>query len=30
MAKAIEKTMHIQNIHLVRKSGGASGDFVNE
>jgi cyclic pyranopterin phosphate synthase len=30
MAKSIEKTMRIQNIRLVRKSGGASGDIVNE
>jgi cyclic pyranopterin phosphate synthase len=30
MAKAVEKTMHINNIRLVRKSGGKSGDFVNE
>ena len=30
MAKAVEKTMRIGNIRLVRKSGGKSGDFVNE
>jgi cyclic pyranopterin phosphate synthase len=30
MAKAIEKTMTIQNIHLVEKRGGKSGDFINE
>ncbi len=30
MAKAAEKTMHIQNIHLVEKHGGRSGDIVNE
>ena len=30
MAKAAEKTMRIQNIRLVRKSGGQSGDVVNE
>ncbi len=30
MAKAMEKTMTIQNIHLVEKRGGKSGDFVNE
>ena len=30
MAKAIEKTMQIQNIRLVRKYGGTSGDFINE
>lgn len=30
MAKAAEKTMHIQNIRLVEKHGGQSGDIVNE
>src|SRR4030065_1864214 len=30
MLKAFEKTMHIQNIRLVRKTGGASGDVINE
>lgn len=30
MAKAAEKTMKIQNIRLVEKRGGASGDLVNE
>ena len=30
MAKAAEKTMRIQNIHLVEKHGGQSGDVVNE
>ena len=30
MAKAVEKTMRINNIRLVRKSGGKSGDFANE
>lgn len=30
MAKAIEKTMKIQNIRLVEKRGGRSGDVVNE
>lgn len=30
MAKAIEKTMIIQNIRLVEKRGGQSGDVVNE
>jgi molybdenum cofactor biosynthesis enzyme len=29
MAKAVEKTMRIQNIHLVEKHGGLSGDVVN-
>lgn len=30
MAKAAEKTMHIQNIRLVEKYGGRSGDVINE
>jgi cyclic pyranopterin monophosphate synthase len=30
MAKAVEKTMHIQNIRLLEKRGGMSGDVVNE
>ncbi len=30
MAKAAEKTMVIQNIRLVEKHGGLSGDVVNE
>jgi cyclic pyranopterin phosphate synthase len=30
MAKAVEKTMKIQNIRLVEKHGGRSGDVVNE
>jgi cyclic pyranopterin phosphate synthase len=30
MAKAVEKTMHIENIRLVEKHGGQSGDVVNE
>jgi cyclic pyranopterin phosphate synthase len=30
MTKAAEKTMVIQNIHLVEKHGGMSGDVVNE
>ncbi len=30
MAKAAEKTMHIQNIRLAEKHGGQSGDVVNE
>lgn len=29
MAKAVEKTMHIQNIYLVEKHGGMSGDVFN-
>ncbi len=30
MAKAVEKTMRIQNIRLVEKHGGRSGDVTNE
>lgn len=30
MAKAVEKTMRIQNIRLIEKRGGLSGDVVNE
>jgi cyclic pyranopterin phosphate synthase len=30
MAKAAEKTMRIQNIRLVEKYGGRSGDIMNE
>jgi len=30
MAKAVEKTMRIQNIRLVEKHGGRSGDVVGE
>jgi len=30
MAKAAEKTMRIQNIRLLEKRGGQSGDVVNE
>lgn len=30
MAKAVEKTMRIQNIRLVEKHGGMSGDILNE
>jgi cyclic pyranopterin phosphate synthase len=30
MAKAVEKTMCIQNIRLLEKHGGRSGDVVNE
>ncbi|MGB9669343.1 MAG: cyclic pyranopterin monophosphate synthase MoaC [Anaerolineales bacterium] len=29
MAKALEKTMRIQNIRLVEKHGGKSGDIIN-
>jgi cyclic pyranopterin phosphate synthase len=27
MAKAVEKSMQIRNIHLVEKSGGTGGDY---
>lgn len=30
MAKAAEKTMRIQNVRLVEKRGGRSGDVINE
>ncbi|HNA88758.1 MAG TPA: cyclic pyranopterin monophosphate synthase MoaC, partial [Anaerolineales bacterium] len=30
MAKAAEKTMKIQNIRLLEKHGGMSGDVINE
>jgi cyclic pyranopterin phosphate synthase len=30
MAKALEKSMEIQSVRLVRKTGGKSGDFVRE
>jgi cyclic pyranopterin phosphate synthase len=30
MAKAVEKTMRIQNIRLAEKHGGQSGDVINE
>ena len=30
MAKAAEKTMKIQNIRLIEKHGGTSGDVINE
>lgn len=30
MAKAVEKTMRIENVRLVQKSGGKSGDIVLE
>jgi cyclic pyranopterin monophosphate synthase len=30
MAKAVEKTMRIQNIRLIEKHGGRSGDVSNE
>ncbi|MEO0839935.1 MAG: cyclic pyranopterin monophosphate synthase MoaC, partial [Cyanobacteria bacterium J06643_5] len=28
MAKALEKSIQIESIHLVSKSGGKSGDFI--
>ena len=30
MCKAVERTMRIQNVRLVRKSGGRGGEVVNE
>jgi cyclic pyranopterin monophosphate synthase len=30
MVKAVEKSMRIQNIRLVKKTGGSSGDVFNE
>ena len=30
MCKAMDKTMEIGDIHLRRKTGGKSGDFINE
>jgi cyclic pyranopterin phosphate synthase len=30
MAKAVEKTMHLESIRLVEKHGGQSGDIANE
>lgn len=30
MSKAVEKTIQIQNVRLVEKHGGQSGDVVNE
>lgn len=29
MCKAIDKSMHIENIHLVKKTGGKSGTYEN-
>ncbi len=28
MAKAVDREMHVENLHLVEKHGGKSGDFV--
>lgn len=30
MCKAIDKTMEISEVHLVKKTGGKSGEFINE
>ena len=30
MCKAIDKSMEISDVHLVKKSGGKSGDYINE
>ncbi|EDT73349.1 MULTISPECIES: cyclic pyranopterin monophosphate synthase MoaC [Clostridium] len=30
MCKAIDKTMEISEVHLAKKTGGKSGDFINE
>ncbi|OOM09159.1 cyclic pyranopterin monophosphate synthase MoaC [Clostridium saccharobutylicum] len=30
MCKAIDKTMEISEVHLTRKTGGKSGEFINE
>ena len=30
MVKAVEKTARIQNIRLIEKHGGQSGDIINE
>lgn len=30
MCKAIDKTMEISEVHLVRKTGGKSGEFIND
>ena len=30
MCKAIDKTMEITEVHLAKKTGGKSGDFINE
>ncbi len=30
MAKAVDRAIHVQNVRLVRKSGGKSGDIVLE
>ena len=30
MCKAIDKTMEISEVHLAKKTGGKSGEFINE
>ena len=30
MLKAVDKSMRIENVHLVHKTGGASGDYYAE
>lgn len=30
MCKAIDKKMHLEDLHLVYKSGGKSGEFTND
>jgi len=30
MCKAIDKSIEIRNLKLVRKTGGKSGDFINK
>jgi cyclic pyranopterin phosphate synthase len=30
MAKALDRTMRIDDIRLLRKSGGRSGDFISQ
>lgn len=30
MCKAIDKSMEVSEVHLVKKTGGKSGDFINE
>jgi len=30
MCKAIDKSIEIRNLKLVRKKGGKSGDFINK
>jgi len=30
MCKAIDKTMEISEVHLAKKTGGKSGEFIND